>query len=183
MFYITILIITGVVVFIIAREAVKAFRHVFCVPEGWAGLVYQHGLYVRRSNAGRHVIWGSGWSVNLVDLRKAFLPVNGQEVLTADDVSLKVCLLVTYQVADPVKAAHETQHWQNDLSYAAELALCTAASGITSEALPGQRAELATQLLACVQPRAAKIGINILAIEVRDISRVTREDAVRVAWC
>src|ERR1700722_12554306 len=147
MCYITILIGAGVVVFIIAREVVKAFRHVVCVPEGWAGLVYHHGLYIRRSNAGCHVFWGSGWSVNLVDLRKAFLPVNGQEVLTADGISSKVSLLVTYHVADPVKAAHETQHWQNDLSYAAELALCTAASGITSEALPGQRAELATQLL------------------------------------
>ncbi len=183
MFYVTILIITGVVVFIIAREVARTFRHVFCVPEGWAGLVYQHGLYVRRSNAGRHVIWGRGWTVNLVDLRKAFLPVNGQEVLTANNVSLKVCLLVTYQVADPVKAVHETQHWQNDLSYAAELALCTAANGITSEALPGQRAELGAQLLACVQPRAVKIGVSVLAIEVRDISRVTRENPLRIAWC
>ena len=183
MYCITILIITGVVVFIIAREAVRTFRHVFCVPEGWAGLVYHHGLYIRRSNAGCHVFWGSGWSVNLVDLRKAFLPVNGQEVLTADGISSKVSLLVTYHIADPVKAAHETQHWQNDLSYAAEFALCATAGGVTCEALPVQRAELATQLLACVQPRAAKIGVNVLAIEVRDISRVTREDAVRVAWC
>ena len=181
MFYATILI--GIVLFVIAMEVVRTFRHVFCVPEGWAGLVYQHGLYVRRSNAGRHVVWGSGWTVNLIDLRKAFQPVNGQEVLTADDVSLKVSLLVTYQVADPTKAAHETQHWQNDLSYAAELALCAVAGSITGGALPGQRAELGAQLLASVQPRAAKIGINVLAIEVRDVSRVTREDAVRVAWC
>jgi regulator of protease activity HflC (stomatin/prohibitin superfamily) len=41
--------------------------------------------------------------------------VSGQEVLTADNVGLKISLLVNYQVADPAKAAHESQNWQSDL--------------------------------------------------------------------
>jgi regulator of protease activity HflC (stomatin/prohibitin superfamily) len=56
-------------------------------------------------------------------VRKASLLVARQDVLTADSVCLKVSLLVTYQVTDPVKAAHETQNWQGDLYNAAQLAL------------------------------------------------------------
>lgn len=37
---------------VIARLLIKELRHVFRVPEGWAGLMYRHGLYVRRNNAG-----------------------------------------------------------------------------------------------------------------------------------
>src|SRR5579863_7303555 len=107
----------------IAIGAIHELRHVFRVPEGWTGLVYHHGLYVRRNNPGRHVLWGRGWTMNLVDLRKTSLLVAGQEVLTADNVSLKLSLVVTHQVTDPIKAAHETQYWHADLYNAAQLAL------------------------------------------------------------
>ena len=145
------------------------FRRVFCVPEGFAGLVYRHGLYVRRNNAGRHVIWGRGWTMNLIDLRKASLLVAGQEVLTADGVGLKFSLVVAYQVADPVKAAHETQNWLGDLYNLTQLVLRTVIGGIAVEALLHQRLEIGAQLLARVQPEAAKMGINVLAVEVKDV--------------
>ena len=90
---------------VIALPVIKKLRYAFDVPEGWVGLVYQHGLYVRRNNAGRHVLWGLGWTVKFTDLRKTSLLVAGQEVLTADNVGLKLSLLVTYQVTEPVKAA------------------------------------------------------------------------------
>ena len=147
----------------------KKFRHVFCVPEGWAGLLYHHGLYVRRSNSGRHVLWGCGWKMDLIDLRKTSLLVAGQEVLTADSVNLKISLLVTYQVTDPVKAAHETQYWHAELYNVAQLALRAVINGIAVEALLNQRLEIGAQLLARVQAPALGIGVSVLAIEVKDV--------------
>ena len=118
---------------VIGLPTLFKFRRAFLVPEGFTGLVYHHGLYVRRNNAGRHVIWGRGWTMNLIDLRKTSLLVAGQEVLSADNVGLKASLLVTYQVADPAKAAHETQNWLGDLYNAAQIALrAVAGSGSTS---------------------------------------------------
>jgi regulator of protease activity HflC (stomatin/prohibitin superfamily) len=144
-------------------------RRTFDVPEGWAGLVYQHGLYVRRNNAGRHVIWGLGWTVKMTDLRKASLLVAGQEVLTADNVGLKLNLLVTYQVTDPAKAAHATQNWTADIYNAAQLAARAVIGAVTVEALLAQRLDIGAQLLARVQPEAAKIGVNVLALAVKDV--------------
>lgn len=162
-------IVIAVLVGAIAVVRLPKFRHVFCVPEGWAGLVYQHGLYVRRQNAGRRVVWGFGWTLGLVDVRKGAVLVAGQDVLTADTVSLKLSLLVTYQVANPVKAVHETQNWHNDLYNLAQLALRAVISGVAAEALLHQQLEIGSQLLARVQPEAARIGINILAVEVKDM--------------
>lgn len=148
---------------------VAKLRHVFCVSEGWTGLIYRHGLYVRRINAGRHVIWGRGWTMKQVDLRKVSLTVAGQEVLSADNVSLKASLLISCQIADPAKAMHDTQSWQGDLYNAAQLALRAVAGGLAVEALLGSRGELATQLLARVQADAAKIGVTVHAVEVKDL--------------
>ena len=124
---------------------------------------------MRRHNAGRKVVWGFGWTISLIDLRRTSLLVGDQEVLTADHVGLKLGALVTYQVSDPVRAAHETQNWLGELHNAARLALRTVVGGVAIEALLEQRLQIGAQLLARTQPEAARIGLEVLAVEVRDV--------------
>jgi hypothetical protein len=52
---------------------------------------------------------------------------------------------------------------------AAQLAVRTVVGGVAIEALLGQRLDIRAQLLARVQPEAAKIGINVHAVEVKDV--------------
>ena len=166
-----ILVVIVIAIFgtVIAVAVAKEFRHAFLVPEGYAGLLYHKGKFVGVLGAGRHIRWGRYFSLGAQDLRKGALVVAGQEVLTADNVGLKISLLVNYQVADPAKAAHESQNWQSDLYNGAQLALRAVVSAVAVEALLNQRLELGAQLLARVQQDSAKIGINLLAVEVRDV--------------
>ncbi|HEY1787995.1 MAG TPA: slipin family protein [Verrucomicrobiae bacterium] len=164
-----VLAVLVVVAGLIAPFVVLKFRHVFIVPEGWTGLIYHHGLYVRRNNAGRHVLWGRGWTMNHIDLRRASLLVAGQDVLTAEGVGLKFSLLVAYEVTEPVKAAHETQNWASELYNLTQLALRTVVNGIAVETLLNQKLEIGTQLLARVKGGAEKLGVNVLAVEVKDV--------------
>jgi len=71
----------------------------------------------------------------VADIRKTSLLVGGQEVLTADNVGLKLSVLVAYQVADPAKAAHDTQNWRGDLYNTGQLALRAVVGGVAIEAL------------------------------------------------
>ena len=166
-----ILVVIVIAIFgtVIAVAVAKEFRHAFLVPEGFAGRLYHKGKFVGVLGAGRHIRWGRYFSLGAQDLRKGALVVSGQEVLTADNVGLKISLLVNYQVADPAKAAHESQNWQSDLYNGAQLALRAVVSGVAVEALLNQRLELGAQLLARVQQDSAKIGINLLAVEVKDV--------------
>jgi regulator of protease activity HflC (stomatin/prohibitin superfamily) len=152
-----------------ALKKLPTLYHAFIVPEGYAGLLYQHGKFVVQLAPGRHVRWGRNFTVNAQDTRKAFLMVAGQEVLTADNISVKLSLVVAYQIADAVKASHETQSWHADLYNVAQLALRTVVSGIPAETLLTQRLDIAPQLLARVQPDAQKIGIAVPAVEVKDV--------------
>lgn len=93
------------------------------------GLLYDKGKFGKVLGVGQH------HTLDAQDLRKAALLVAGQEVLTADNVGLKLSRLLTYQVTDPAKAAHDLQNWQGDLYNAAQLALRTVVSGIAVEAL------------------------------------------------
>ncbi len=169
-----VLLIISIVLFVIitsifASSENMEVRRVFHVPEGWTGLVYRHGLYVRRNNAGRHIVWGLGWTMSLADLRRTSFEVGAQEVLTADNISLKVSLLVTYEVTDPARAAHQTQNWFGDLHHIAQLALRAIVSGVATESLLRDRLKIGAQLLARIQPEAAKLGVNVISVEVKDV--------------
>ena len=148
---------------------VGRYRHAFTVAEGFAGLLYRDGKFVERLGVGRHVRWGRRFGLNTVDLRRTQLAIAGQEVLTADNVGLKLTLSVTYQLADPVLAAHGTQSWFADLYHFAQLALRAEVAAVPVEALLGTRLNLGPRLLARVQPDAAKLGITVHAAEVKDL--------------
>ena len=165
----TIFVVLGIAAFVVASAVIAKFRHIFLVPEGFAGLVYRNGKFVEVLRAGRHVRWGRTVTMNAYDLRKTTIQVAGQEVLTADNVSVKFSLMVTYQFADVAKAAHETQSWYADLYNAAQLALRSVISGLAAEALLNQRNVIDAQLLPIVQASAAKIGVSVLAVEVKDV--------------
>ena len=162
-------IVVALVLAVIAAFKLPRMRHSYLVSEGHAGLLYHKGKFVEVLGAGHHVRWGRHFTLTAFDLRKTSLLVAGQDVLTADNVSLKLSLLVTYQVTDPLKAAHETQNWLSDLYNTAQLALRAVVAGVAVEALLNQRLEIGAQLLARVQPEAAKLGINVHSVEVKDV--------------
>jgi regulator of protease activity HflC (stomatin/prohibitin superfamily) len=167
--YETIFVVLAIAALVVAIVAVMTLRHVYIVPEGFAGLFYRNGKFVEVLQAGRHVRWSETVAMNLHDLRKTTIQVAGQEVLTADNVSVKFSLMVTYQIADAVKAAHETQSWYTDLYNAAQLALRSVISGVAAEALLNQRNAIDAQLLPLAQASVANIGVHVLAVEVKDV--------------
>ncbi len=152
-----------------APKKARGLRHKFIVQEFENGLLYNNGKFVGRLEAGEHVRWGFGFALAKVDMRKQTFAIAGQEVLSADNVGLKVSVAVIVQVADPAKAMHEVQDWRGHVYNQVQLALRTLIAAQPVEALLAQRLELGKQLLAAVQPEAEKIGVTVHAAEVKDV--------------
>src|SRR3954447_10356889 len=93
-----------IVALFVSLVTVLNSRRAFMVPQGSVGLLYHKGKFVELLNPGRHIRWGRFYDQNVIDLRKTVLAIAGQEVLTADNVALKLSLSVTYQVTDPAMA-------------------------------------------------------------------------------
>jgi regulator of protease activity HflC (stomatin/prohibitin superfamily) len=158
-----------VVALIVTAVTVLNSRRAFLVQQGFVGLLYHKGKFVELLNPGRHIRWGRFYSQNLIDLRKSVLAVAGQEVLTADNVALKLSLSVTYQVTDPAMAVNEAQNWLTQFYTNVQLATRAVVNGVAVEALINQRFEIGAQLLTRVQPQAAQVGVTVLAVEVKDV--------------
>jgi regulator of protease activity HflC (stomatin/prohibitin superfamily) len=156
---------TGVTV----PQTTGVWRHVFTVSEFEAVLLYRHGVFERQLEAGRQLFWGRGYGVIRVDTRAAILNVAGQEVLSADNVGLKVSVAVTRQIVDARKAIESVQDWQTQLYTVVQLAVRTLIAAQPVEALLTQRMNLGRELLAAVLPEAEKLGVKVTAVEVKDV--------------
>ena len=97
-----ILAVAGVIVTNLVRAR---YRHEFIVTDGFAGLLCHEGKLVASLPAGRHVRWGKNYRIALVDTRKTLLQVAGQEVLSADNVGVKLSVVLTTQIVDAEERA------------------------------------------------------------------------------
>src|ERR1044071_8253558 len=50
-----------------------------------------------------------------VDVRERDLTIKGQEILTADNVAIRVSILVQFKVSDPVAALHAVANYEDRL--------------------------------------------------------------------
>ena len=155
---------------VIATKIVRAkYRHEFIVGEGFAGLLYHEGKLRETIAAGRHVRWGKHYRLAQVDVRKALMPVVGQEVLTADNIAVKLSVVVTMQIVDAAKTVLVADNYATHIYTAAQAAIRAVVAGVTMEALLTDRVTIATQLRELIAPKAEAVGVTVDGVEVRDV--------------
>lgn len=95
--------------------------------------------------------------------------IQGQEVLSSDNVCLKVSLAVTYRLVNPDAALHSVQSYYSSIYTAAQLALRHVVGEHEMDELLERRALLSSALLAHAVEAAAAIGVEIESIDIKDI--------------
>lgn len=141
----------------------------FKVHEGFVGLLYQAGEFLRVLEPGTHKFYGFDYSMNLVDGRKTQLTIPGQEVLTADNVSIKVSVLLSYRITDADKVMHDVQSYWDEIYGAVQVALREAMGGATADEVLDYRTDIGGRLIASVAPQLAQIGIETITLDVKDV--------------
>ncbi|HEY7116846.1 MAG TPA: slipin family protein [Tepidisphaeraceae bacterium] len=151
-------------------EAVKHLDGVF-VDAHEDVLLYRDGTLVETLRQGLHVFWrGTGkvtWKT--VDRRELIADVAGQEIMTADKVTLRVNLLVTYQVADALKAVTAVADHAQALYRDAQLALRAAVGTRTLDALLSDKESVGGEVRNALGTRAGEYGVRVTAVGLRDI--------------
>jgi regulator of protease activity HflC (stomatin/prohibitin superfamily) len=146
------------------------FRKVVMVREYERGLFYRDGKFVELLSPGRYVWWS--WEhcqIDCVDLRERSQTIEGQEVLSADRIGVRVTLIAQFKVADPVAARHTVADPPGQLYQDLQLTLREAITGRTLEELLNERELLSSRIQAEVAPRAAKYGVELTRVGVKDM--------------
>jgi regulator of protease activity HflC (stomatin/prohibitin superfamily) len=123
------IVIIAVAGFVVANIMRNRYRREFIVSDGYAGLFYHEGKLVQILAAGRHVRWGRNYRLALVDMRKTLLPVAGQEVLSADNVGVKLSVVLTTQIVDAAKSVQAADNHAAHIYSATQTAIRTVVAG------------------------------------------------------
>ncbi len=141
------------------------------VENGWVGLYFKDGRYIETLDPGQHLFWKNAAKVTVrhVDMRESILDISGQEIMTADKVSLRMNAMVNYRVTDAVKAATVSDDYKQALYREAQLALRAVVGTYETDALLTEKEKVATDLKEAMKDRASELGGEIIGLGIRDV--------------
>ena len=134
-------------------------------------LLYREGELVEQLGPGIHVFWKNAGKIThqSVDLREQVADVTGQEIMTADKVTLRVNLLVTYQVVDVLKAVEAVTDYQQALYREAQLALRATVGTRPLDRLLSDKDAAGSEVRDALAQRASEFGLAVRGVGLRDI--------------
>jgi regulator of protease activity HflC (stomatin/prohibitin superfamily) len=141
------------------------------VEEGKCGLLFLDGKYREALSPGLYAAWNAVAkpSVELMDLRMQTVEIPGQEILTADKVSIRVNIWGEYQIVDPLLARQSVKNPVEHLYKVLQLAVRQTLAKRTLDEVLASRTDLDASVQADVRTQAAAFGIRIGSIAVKDI--------------
>lgn len=151
-------------------EAAKWFNGVI-VDAHEEALLFRNGRMVGRLEEGRHIFWRGAGQVTWksVDRREQTADVAGQEIMTSDKVTLRVNLVVTYQVHDAVAAVTKVSDSAQSLYREAQLVLRAAVGTRTLDAMLADKESIGGEVREALSRRASEFGVTVRSVGLRDI--------------
>ena len=95
------------------------------IGEGETGLLFYNSMFQKLLSAGQYYFWNYNTkvSVQIVDSRVQQLDVSGQEILTADKVSLRINFVCALKVTDPVSIVSKLKDYKTQIYVLIQLVL------------------------------------------------------------
>jgi regulator of protease activity HflC (stomatin/prohibitin superfamily) len=154
----------------VARGA-SALLDAVVVEAGQVGLLFRDGRHEATLAPGVYGLWKgvARAKVLTVELREQVLDVSGQEIMTADKVTLRLNAVVTYKIADPLIAVTAVEDYRQALYREAQLVLRAGIGARELDALLGEKDAVARELDEALRARVAEIGLAVVSLGIRDV--------------
>lgn len=136
-----------------------------------AGVLFIDGRCVDVLQPGEYAFWKGPADAKIVevDLRETMVEVGGQELMTADKVTLRLNAVVVYRVEDPRKAVSRSEDYRASLYREAQLVLRTAVGARDLDSFLSDKDATAQTIEEGVRRRAAELGLSIASVGIRDV--------------
>jgi regulator of protease activity HflC (stomatin/prohibitin superfamily) len=153
------------------RALAGAELRVLLVNPSQRGLLVVDGRLAATLEPGVHAVFARDRTITLelVDLREREVQVVGQDVMTADKVTLRLNLLAKFRVVDAARCAASVPSLQDAVYSEAQLFARRLIAGRTVDQLLEQRNDAAEQLRAELAARLADWGVELIRVDLKDV--------------
>jgi len=130
---------------------------------------FTDGRFVKVLTPGRHRYNRRRSRLLTVDMRQRSTLVPGQELLTADGITVKVSVLLAWRVTDPLAFLTASAGAEYDLYNAAQLAVRDSVAATAFDDVLADRGRLSTGLTEATAARLDGLGIELISTAVKDL--------------
>jgi regulator of protease activity HflC (stomatin/prohibitin superfamily) len=156
----------------IVRSATAARMLDICtVQRERVGVLFINGRYVDTLAPGEYAFWKGPAEALVVevDLRETMVDVSGQEIMTADKVTLRLNAVVTYKIVDARKAVSQTDDLRQALYRETQLVLRGVIGARELDNFLTDKDAVAKDIEENVRRRAEELGLEIASVGIRDV--------------
>jgi regulator of protease activity HflC (stomatin/prohibitin superfamily) len=141
------------------------------VQRDHVGVLFIDGRYIDTLTPGEYAFWKGPADAKLVevDLRETIVDVGGQEIMTADKVTLRLNAVVTYKVVDARKAVSQTDDIRQALYRDTQLVLRSVVGARELDIFLTDKDAVANEIEDNVRRRAGELGLEIASVGIRDV--------------
>ncbi|HDR9791933.1 slipin family protein [Burkholderia aenigmatica] len=133
------------------------------------GVVLTLGKFSHVAEPGLTLLLPMLQTMSKVDVRITATNINPQDVITSDNVSVKVDASTYYQVTDARKALLDLRDYAGAISQLAQITLRSTIGQHKLDELLSQQAKLNDALKATIEERSKEWGIRVDHVEIRSV--------------
>ncbi|MBI4682232.1 MAG: slipin family protein [Nitrospirae bacterium] len=133
------------------------------------GVVFRLGRLVPIKGPGLVIIWPVIDKLVKVDLRTVTFDVPAQDIITKDNISVKVNAVVYFRVIDPAKAITAVEDFHYATSQISQTTLRSVLGQSSLDELLAKRDELNADLQKIIDEQTEPWGIKVSTVEVKNV--------------
>jgi regulator of protease activity HflC (stomatin/prohibitin superfamily) len=141
------------------------------VAPGQVGAYFRDGSFIEALPPGRYAFWRNIADVKLapIEMREAILDVAGQDIMTADKVTLRLNALVTYRVADVRQALSAAEDYRQALYREAQLVLRALVGARELDGFLTDKDGVIQEFEQGLRKRVTALGLDVVSAGIRDV--------------
>src|SRR3989475_427743 len=161
-----VLIVIGTIILVLVIFALSGLR---VVQQYERGVIFILGRLTGAQGPG--VFWVPPIITRMVkvDLRIVTLTVPPQDVITRDNVTIKVAAVVYYYVVDPIAAVVNVVNYGQATTQIGQTTLRNVLGQSELDELLAQRTKVNRELQAIIDEHTERWGVKVTAVEIKDI--------------
>lgn len=141
------------------------------IPNRHVGIVQIDGQTEEAIDPGHHAYWTIGRNVHieLFDQRQQQIEVSGQEILTKDNLNVRLNLELYFQIKDPVKLTETVKDWHDFLYKEAQFSLRQSIGAREFNDILDDKVPIDNEILQNINHRLKNSGIVAVRAGLKDI--------------
>ncbi len=163
---VTLIVLGAVVVFVVIIFVWSGLR---VVQQYERGVIFRLGRLVGAKGPGLFWVWPFVSKMRRVDLRIITLEVPPQEVITRDNVTIKVTAVVYFYVVDPTQAVVKVVDYFRATAQMAQTTLRNVLGQSELDEILAEREVINRKLQTIIDEQTENWGIKVTVVEIKDV--------------